>query len=182
MDNKVASSYKTQILISIVVAIIVIALKVARGPVEMATMALGALLGTFLLDLEYFIHAYFFEPEAEFSVNLKAYIKHKDIFGTFKFIQYHKNELKDKALNSALFQLILVGIVIYISYATTAYFIKAMAFSVYASSIYLMLETYFQSGSGNEWFWALKSKPDKNGVIAYTFVLIAVLIFCLTIF
>lgn len=180
MQQKLASSYKTQILISIVVAVIIIALKVARGPWEIATMAVGALLGTFFLDLEYIIYAYFFEPDAEFSINLKAYIKHKDMPGTLKYIQHHSDDVKDKSLNSALFQLILIPILIYISYATTAYFVKALALSVFANSIYRMAETHLQGN--NDWFWALKSKPDKRGVMAYTLCMLVVLIFCFFVF
>lgn len=180
MEKKLATSYSTQLLVSITTGIAVIAGTIARSLAEILLILVGALLGTFVLDLEYLLYAYFFEPQKDFSVNLKAYIKHKDFIGAIKYIKQHPDDIKDKSLNSALFQLVMIPLLIYISYATTNYFVKALAFSTYANSIYRMVESYYLQKSA-EWFWALKNKPDKRGLIAYSIILILVLIFCLSV-
>lgn len=181
MLKKLLTYYKLPLLISVTLTVTLLALGVVRKALGITEVVLGCLLGTFILDAEYLMYAYILEPKSEFAKSVFGYIKYKDFAGLIDFINQHKNEVKDKALNSALFQAILVPISIYAVYASTSLFIKAFVLSILASSIYKLIEAYFD-GKSDAWFWAIKSRPSKGGVVVYIIFLIIVLIFCLYIF
>lgn len=180
MIKKIFTYYKLPLLISITLIITILALAVVRQAWGITEVVLGCLLGTFVLDMEYIMYAYILEPQSEFAKTVFGYIKYKDFNNLVEFINQHKGEVKDKALNSALFQAIIVPMAIFVVYASTSLFIKAFVLSVLASSIYKLIEAYFE-GKSDDWFWAIRSRPKKEGVILYIVALITVLIICLNI-
>jgi len=181
MFLKIASQYKTQLFISIILSIVLIALKVTTQPVQIGLIVLGALLGTFVLDMDYFIHAYFLEPTSDFSKTLTGFMKHGDLGNALSYVYYHRDEIKDKTLNSVLFQVVLGGLIIFVASSDAPYFIKALVFSTFVNSIYRMYESHLLKKT-DEWFWALKSKPKNNGVGVFAVVLLGILVYCLSIF
>lgn len=181
MIKKVISIYKIPLLLSITLTIVLLAMGVVRNPIDIFATVLGCLLGTFILDSEYVLYAYIFDADSDYSKNIRGYIDHKDYKGLLVYIETHRNDLKDKSLNSALFQAILAPICIFAVYASTSYFIKAFVLSVFLNSIYKLIEVYFE-GDLKDWFWAVKSKPNKQGFLLYTISLVGILIFCLNIF
>jgi hypothetical protein len=181
MIKKVFSFYKTPLLISLVLSIVLIALN-SHKPVEYLTQVfLGAFVGTFFLDIEYFLYAYLFEPQADFSKTLLGFIKHGDVFNALSYLNYHKDEIKEKSINSGVFQVVLAFICISIVLATTFTIVQALVLSMFTNSIYKFGEHYFK-GSVDEWFWALKKTPSKPVLLAYTISLFGILIFCLYFF
>jgi len=162
MDKKSVLSLRTQFIISAVVAIVFLATVVERSTISAVFTVLASLLGTLVLDLEYPLYAYFFEPERGFSKN-------------FRYVFYNKGDVVDKSLNSALFQIIFAVLTVLVAYTSTSRIVTALVFSIFANSIFKMWEHYF-SGQTDEWFWALKNKPDKKGVILYSAAMIAVLV------
>lgn len=181
MIKKILSYYKLPLLISATLTITLLALGVIRKPWPIAEIVIGCFLGTFILDLEYVMYAYILEPNTEFAKSVVGYIKHKDFGGLIGFVNTHKSEVTDRALNSALFQAILVPIAIFAVYASQSLLIKALILSTFASSIYKLIESFFE-GKTAEWFWAMKVKPTKTGVIGFIMFLVLVLIYCLYIF
>ncbi|KKS30966.1 hypothetical protein A2380_04025 [candidate division WWE3 bacterium RIFOXYB1_FULL_43_24] len=175
MDKKPSLSLQTQLIISAVVAIVFLAAVVERSAINTVFIILASLLGTFVLDIEYPLYAYLFEPEKGFSKNFKNYIKDKDYKGALKYVFYNRGDVVDKSLNSALFQIIFAVLTILVAYTSTSRIVTALVFSVFANSIFKMWEHYF-NGQTDEWFWALKNKPDKKGVIVYSAALILVLV------
>lgn len=181
MFKKLWNFYKIPLLISLTLAIVLIGIKVEREVLGITLIVLGSLIGTFFLDLDYFIWAFFLEPASDFSKTLAAYTKHADFINIVNHIYYHKNELQEKTLNSVFFQIVLAAMSV-VAVSTTHYnLVKALVLSIFANSIYRMLECYFE-GRTNEWFWALKNKPGRSGVILYGIVLIVVLIFSVRLF
>lgn len=180
MIKKIFTYYKLPLLISITLIITILALAVVRQALGITEVIIGCLLGTFVLDTEYIMYAYILEPQSEFAKTVFGYIKYKDFTNLLEFINQHKDEVKDKALNSALFQAIIVPMAIFVVYASTSLFIKAFILSTLASSIYKLIEAYFE-GKADDWFWAIRSRPKKEGVILYIMALIIVLVFCLNI-
>ena len=83
MDKKSVLSLRTQFIISAVVAIVFLATVVERSTISAVFTVLASLLGTLVLDLEYPLYAYFFEPERGFSKNFRNYVKDKDYKGGF---------------------------------------------------------------------------------------------------
>ena len=175
MDKKSVLSLQTQFIISAVVAVVFLAAVVESSVVNIVFIVLASFLGTFVLDLEYPLYAYFFEPEKGFSRNFKNYIKDKDYRGALKYVFYNKGDVVDKSLNSALFQIIFAVLTVLVAYTSNSRIVTALIFSIFANSIFKMWEHYF-NGQTDEWFWALKNKPDKKGVILYSAAMIMVLV------
>lgn len=181
MDKKVFSIYKLPVTISITLSILLIALGTVRAPLEIAAIVAGTLLGTFILDFEYVLDAFFLEPKKDFSRTLASFIKHSDLANAIKHIYYHKDEFKDNSLNSALFQVIIAFLSILVIYSTRSLFAQAFVLSIFANTIYALFEHLFNNRT-DDWFWALKNKPTRQKVYIYIFGMLLIFCFCLYLF
>lgn len=170
--------YNLPILISLTLSVIFIALPVIKNPITIALVFIFSLLGVFVLDLDYFIHAYFIEPELPFSKNLKAYTKHGDYFGALRYIQINGDEVEDKTLSSALFQSLFALFCIFVVSSQVYFPIKAFVLSILANTIYKSLEIYFTKDL-TAWFWSFKNVPDKKGFMLYMLFVCSIFIYCL---
>lgn len=148
------------------------ALKMERDPLNIFLMLLGSFLGTFLLDFDYLIHAYFIEPEQPNSGLIKDYVKHKDVQGLLLFVQSHKFDFEDRTLNSALFQLVLGAASIFVMTANVTIFLKIFIAAAFVNSIYRFMEEYLQ-GKVENWFWSFKMEMKPLNVYLYLLLLIA---------
>ena len=178
MIKKIFTYYKIPLLISATIFITILALGVVRNTLSIVEVMIGALMGTFILEIEYLLYPYIFEPKSDFAKSVFGYVKHKDYSNLIAFINEHKNDIKDKSLNSALFQAILAPTSIYVIYSSASYFVKALVLSTFANSIYKLIESYFE-GTTKEWFWAIRGTPKKEGVMVFIVGSILVLAFCL---
>ena len=178
MQKSPLSFYKVPLLISFTLGVVITALGVIREPMQIGFVFVGTILGTFVLDLEYVLNAILVEPGRDFSKTLLAYIKHNDIANAIRHIQAHKDDFKEKSLNSALFQIILAFLSVLVIYSTRTFFTKALVLSVFANSIYVMFEYYYQNKL-DEWLWTFKAKPSKKGFLMYASVIVFVFAFCL---
>jgi hypothetical protein len=131
---------------------------------------LGALAGTFFLDLDYFIHAYFIKPEDPFSTQLRDYVKSKDIIGALNYIIFHGNDIKNKTLNSAFFQVCLSIFSLYASSSNVSPFFKVMIISILLNSIYRFIYFYIQK-EHEDWFWILKKNPGPIAILIYNLII-----------
>lgn len=179
MLKKIIDLYKFPLLLAVFVTVAILALTVQSNPIQIALVILGALCGAFFLDLDYILHAYFLEPESEFGKSVQGYICHRDYKGLANYIFYHKNDLKEKTLNSAIFQLVLGGASILVVSSTAGNFAKALVISAFVNSMYRLAEQHFEYKNTDDWFWALKNKPDKKGLVIYSTTLIGVLLLSL---
>ena len=176
MLKKVVELYKFPLLLTVFVSIAILALTVQKDPIQIAFIILGAIAGAFFLDLDYIIHAYFLEPESDFGKSVQGFIHHKDFKGLANYIYYHKNDLKEKTLNSAIFQLVLGGASVLVVSSTASNFAKALVISAFVNSMYRLAEQHLEYKNTSDWFWAFKKAPDKMGLAIYSSMLIAVLI------
>jgi len=179
MLKKIWNVYKIQLLVTLTLIIVIISVKVFKTPQIIFVASLGALLGTFLLDLDYFVYAYFLEPEKTFSKTLRGFMQHKDLAGAINHIFFNKDEVKEKTLNSVLFQIALAGASIFVTSSSSSLLIKTLVLSAFANSIYKMADYYFDDKS-DQWFWSLKKMPTENGILIYGLVLVLVLVYSLT--
>lgn len=170
---------KIPILLSITLSVVILALRVERDLLAIFFIVFGTLLGTCILDLDYILYAYFLDPTADFSVNFIAFIKHRDFGGAIKYLAYHRHDVKDKALNSVVFQVVLVAAALYVLTAPVALFLKCLILSILLQSIYKLLDLYMDN-SAEEWFWILKTKPTKSGLIAYLGIILILFVYLLT--
>lgn len=171
MDKKVVGIYKIPLLISLTLAIVLIALGTIRAPFDISLVFVAAIAGTFVLDMEYLIDAFFVDPKKDFSRTLVSFLKHSDWTNAIKHIYYHKDEFKDNALNSALFQVIIGFLSILVVFATRSLFGQALVLSIFANSIYVLFEHLFNNKT-DEWFWILKEKPTRKQVYGYVFLML----------
>jgi len=176
MLKKVVELYKFSLLLAVFVSIAILALTVQTNPVQIAMVILGALAGAFFLDLDYIIHAYFLEPESEFGKSVQGFGHHNDFKGLANYIYYHKNDLKEKTLNSAIFQLVLGGASVLVVSSTASNFAKALVISAFVNSMYRLAEQHFEYKNTGDWFWAFKKAPDKMGLAIYSGILLGVLV------
>lgn len=166
--KKIWSIYKIQLLLSLTLFIALLALTKTNFALDIAQIFLGCLVGTFILDLDYVIYAFFTDPNKDFSVTLKGYFRHKDFANALSYIFYHKNEVKEKTLHSALFQVVLCGLTFFLVFAPLNLFTKALIITGFGNSLYRMAEAYHsEEDQVYEWFWMLKEKPSLKGVKVY---------------
>ncbi len=181
MIKKIAAIYKTPILVSAVLSIVLAAARVELKPLNLLFIAIGAFFGTFLLDLDYIIYAYFLEPKTDFSKTVVGFLKHGDVANALNYIYYHKDELKDKTLNSALFQVVLGVFMFFVISTETNLVIKTLVVSTFVNSIYRLYENYYMHKT-DDWFWILKQKPTTQMIKVYFLLLLGVLVYCITIY
>ncbi len=181
MIKKFFEIYKIQLLVVIALTIVLLAVGLFKTPTDIAFISVATLLGMFTLDLDYILYAYFIEPDKDFSRNLRGYLAHRDITGVLDHIKHNKNEVEDKTLNSALFQILLAGITIFAMSSTASFAVKAFIISTFANSIFRFTDFYYD-GKIAEWFWALKSTPTSNRVILYGILMVSVLVYSISLF
>lgn len=179
MLTKVLNIYKAYLLIALTLFVVILGVTVERRPVEILLLLAGCLLGAILLDVDYILSAYILDPDTDFSNNLKGYIQHKDILGSIIYMHTHKNDIKEKTLHSALFQIVLTGLMLFVVSSDASIFIKALVVSTLVNSIYRMYEEYF-AGNMDNWFWSFKTKPGKQVFIAFSLALLIVLVYTFT--
>lgn len=132
----------------------------------------GAILGIFILDLDYFIHAFLLEPKSQVSNLIKTYIKDKDIIGAFNYIILHSDQFENKTLNSLVFQVALsIFSMLIVIDPGVPFLIKAMVISTLLNTIFRFYYFYFQ-GFGNDWFWILKKIPNKYVVFVINLIVL----------
>ena len=181
MPTKATHLYRIPLLLSITLTIVLIALRVERDVINLIEIVFGALVGTFVLDLDYIVHAYFIDPSSQFSNMIVSYTKHKDLGGLLTYISIHKYDIEDKTLNSALFQVVLGGAALFVISSNAGLFIKAIVISAFLNSIYRFIEAHME-GRAAQWFWSLKIGHNKISTYIYSLALFATLIYLLVLF
>lgn len=181
MDKQVFSIYKIPLLTSLTLCIVLLALGSISEPLNIFLISLGSMLGMLVPDLEYIIYAYFVEPEKDFSKTVTGFVKHKDISGLLKFINYNKGDIKEKSINSGLFQVAFAIFCVFAISVTTSLFLKALMLSIYVNLLYISIESYYSKNT-DDWFWILKNKPEPNSFILYLAGLSLLFIYILTFF
>lgn len=171
MVNNLFKFYRIPFIISASLAVVLISQVYKGGNLELALIILGAISGMFFLDLDYFLHAYLLEPEDNFSKMLKDYIKQKDLVGAFNYIIFHADEVQNKTLNSAIFQIALIFFNLFIVRSDVSIFFKTLLLTTHLNSIYRFFYFYFQ-GHGRDWFWILKKEPSAIAIYGFNLIVL----------
>jgi len=158
-------------LLALSLGIVILSTNFRGGTLEIILLFLGCILGMFLLDLDYILHAYILEPEENFSRLLRDYIKAKDYLGAYNYIIYHADEVENKTLNSAVFQFALLFFSLFIVRSDLSIFFKGLILSAHLNTIFRFFYFYFQD-HGKDWFWILKKEPSKPVAIAFNAIVL----------
>lgn len=178
LTKKIFEFYKLPLLVSLTLFIILMAMINPREPLQIIMILLGCLLGTFFLDLDYIIYAYFTDKDKAFSQTLRRYLKHKDFGNALAHVYFHQTDVKEKTLHSVLFQVVSGALALFMIFAPINLFAKSIVISIYLNSLYRLAYQYY-TGETKDWFWALKEKPSKEGV--KIFLIINVVLFLIAI-
>ncbi len=164
-------NYKLNLLVSVTLAIVITALKVYRDPISIAATVLGSLLGAFILELEYFINAFWIDPESEFSSNFKSLINQGNYEGLISYINMHKSGLQRRTLHSILFQVTLLLLLLSLPSSIISIFGFTLILSTFIQTFYQMYEDHVERRGVNDWFWVLKQKPGALYKALYLFAM-----------
>ena len=167
--------YKIPLLVSITLSVVIIATTTQRIPLNIFLIFLVSFISILVVDLDYFIHSYFFDPELEFSKNFKAYIKDKDYAGAFVYANVNEDKLSEKTIHSALFQALFALFTIFVAFSDSYIVFKSFVIAILANSIYKYIEYYYTKDIKN-WFWAFKIGSIKEVSAGFLIGLVAVLI------
>ncbi len=173
----ILSTYKLKILVSITLSIVLIALRVEKAPINIIAACVGALLGTFMLELEYIIAAYWTDPDSEFSPNFRELISQGNYATAIIYARKHGYSLKQRTLHSVLFQLVLAFLLYYLVTSFASLLSIALVLSIYIQTFYAMYEENDETHSIVSWFWILKKQPSKGTQILYLLAMVAVLVY-----
>lgn len=174
------SKYKFPLLISLVISILIIALRLETKPLNIILILFGSLIGAFILDLDYMFFTYIVEPKHYFSKNVSESIKKRNYLGALQYISYHKKELRNLPLHSALFQVSLMVLGFYILSSSQEILGKALCLTLIAQMFFEQAKDYAESKKLDEWFWMLKIKPTKQMLIGYFTILSVLFIYFLS--
>lgn len=189
MNRPFFQYYRIPLILAISLAVVIITSKsslIVQGDytdyLNILGIIVGSILGIFILDLDYFLHAYILEPKEEFSLRFRDYIKDKDFFGVFDYIILHSEDIKNKTLNSLVFQVSL-GIFSLVTSGNISlpYLVKAMVISSLLNTIFRFYYFYFQ-GYGKDWFWILKKIPNKYVIGLFNLIVLIIIGFSVSLF
>lgn len=174
MKGAIFQFYRIPLILALSIGLVILSTNFRGTNFDIFLIFLGCILGMFFLDLDYFLHAYFLEPEDNFSKLLRDYIKSKDYAGAINYIIYHADEVENKTLNSAVFQFAIMFFAIFIVRSDLSIFFKALILSTQLNTIFRFFYFYFQ-GHGKDWFWILKKEPSKIGAFGFNFLVLIML-------
>lgn len=178
---KIIKTYRVPLVLSLTLAISLIALNVEKQIISIILIFVGALLGTFILDLDYIIQALYIDIDTAHHGIIKEYIKHKDIPNLLSYISHNKKEFEQRALNSALFQIILLGITLFTVTSTLNVFLKTLVLATFVNSIYRFLEEYLQDRK-TDWFWSIKIETKPLNIYLYLLFMLGGLLYSVYLF
>ena len=167
MIKQIFNKYKFPALISLVLSVVIIALKLESKPLNIALIILGSLLGVFVLDLDYIFYTYLVDPKHYFSGKVSELVRGKNFGSALLYIKHHRDELRNLPLHSALFQVCLIILCFYTLISTRGLFGKALILSTLSQSFFEQAEDYAKNKNLDSWFWMLKIKLSKNLLIVY---------------
>lgn len=179
MPKSFLSYYKLPLLISATLAILVIAIRLESRPAAIFAIFLGALIGTFLLEVDALLQLLFFESESTTSCEFRELWKDRNWEGAFLFFETHKNGGRS-LFKSAIFQVILAALSLYICATSQNPFAPTLVLSSLLGSFYYQFSEYQEKGTIDSWFWVLKEAPGKSFYVGYFIAMGLVVLYSLS--
>lgn len=141
---------------------------------------LGAIVGTFILDLDHLIYWYILNPEVEDSVLARALIKNKDFRGTYRLLQKTHQSHTKLVFHTVLLQLVLLVLAIYLLSSGGSFFGSAL---IMAANLHLLKDVWqdyiFRGKTAViEWFfWQIKVIDIEKYVDIYLILVSLLFVF-----
>lgn len=159
--------YKVPVLISLLIALAVITLGGEHSPIWVAVTFVSVLFGMLLVDLGSVIDAYVVDPSSDYSKNVIDCVKNKRINDLFKLFNERDYEVQEPTVKSALFQLLLMIFVFYVSIGGIAGFAQALVMSFMGSLLYFQMMELQSTKTLKRWFWIYNGKVSDRFYLYY---------------
>ena len=154
--------YSINLVICMSLTVVITALRVEKNILEVSLTFLSTLLGMLFLDVDYFLQAYWNDPDSAFSKGLKELVAQRNLKGSLNYMSMHKAELSKRLVHSAIFQVLLLCSGLMLMSASENIVGIAFVLSALFNLIYRMYEELEDRHSTAAWFWFLKSAPNST--------------------
>lgn len=172
MFKKLLEYYKSPLLLSLALSVVLITARLESNILYIILIFLGAFLGTFLLEIDRLLTFLIFEPKSNLSLEFRGLIKERNFEGALTFFEKQKPvNGGNTLLKSAVFQVILAILSLYICATTVNPFAPALVLSAFSQSFYYQLRDYQEKSDISDWFFVLKERPTKNFYLGYFIIL-----------
>jgi hypothetical protein len=139
---------------------------------------MGTTLGMFFPDLEYLLYAYFIDPSAEKSREVRSFISKRNFNGFVKYLEEKEYSFGELSIRSVLFLFVLMIFIIYAGAGRAFILIQGLALSMYATLLYSALMEFVKTRTLKRWFWMMNvnfHEKEYSGFLILLFVIYIVL-------
>ncbi len=142
----------------------------------------GLLLSTFLFDLDHLLYALVMAPEDAVSIGMRERLVKKDFYGMFDYVIGNRHDFVRLTLHNALFQLVLVVLVVYVLSSSGSHFAKGFVIGMFLHSLVDQVGDFVRVGNINPWFWMLGQTVPLSWQKVYFLTTLFLLFFLLLLF
>lgn len=175
MIIKLLEVYRTYILISVVVFILVVLANLEKvNPLMFIPIFLGCVLIPFIYELDYIFYSYLIEPEAKFSQDIKSLMQQKNYKGVFVYAHENESLLTNSVLRSIITVLGTFAITFLSLFTFTNLVSESILLTFLLTSLYLQSISFF-NGSWRSWYNFIEFIPKAKA--AKAFLILQFLIF-----
>jgi len=178
--NPIIARYKIPLLISLVIAVGMIAFRAESNWLGALYIMIGSILGFIILDLEFPAYAYIMDPSSEKSLKIKELIRSKSLKEFYSFINANEYFLGELSLRSVFFQVAFSIFAIYVF--TTARWVlpQALSLSILVNLFYSQIIELSHQGTLKRWFWIYNGEISKQLQSVYIVIMAIVILFVFT--
>lgn len=185
--NIFVNRYKIPLLISLVVAIGIIALSVESNVFKGLLVFLGSILAMFFLDLEIIIanklwYGEIIENNNKHSISslkkvLDQIINSKSISMYLALVEKIEYRTTSLIFQSAIFQIVLLILTLFLIYTDGNLFVKSFVLSLNAHILYAEFLEYTKTKNIDRWFYFYVGEKSRFFYISYFLVIISIFIY-----
>lgn len=170
----IIARYKIPFLISLMVALAVVALSAESYWLNAVFAFVGAIIGALIFDIDFFLYTLFIDPADNHSVKLR---EQKGIGGYISYISENEYKFEDLVFRSILFQIALIVMTIYVLTTDAFLLVQTFMVALYGNLVYSQIIEYQKTKSLRRWFWLHDNELSKNTYLGC--IIISLVIFVL---
>ena len=178
--NPIFYRYKIPFLIALVVGLAAVVLGGVASWITAVWAFFGAIIGIFIIDMEYVLNAYVIDPSTEVSGFIRELIHKKDYKGYFNFLNNNEYKFKDLAIHSTFFVILLAGFALYTSVGSYWIFAKTLTVTMYAMLVYESIIELARTKTLKRWFWFYNGEISYRASVVYCACLVGILVLIIT--
>lgn len=159
MNNR---EIRSHLLATFIYCLILLPLVVLKWRLGLVFFLIGAGLGTFILDLDHLLYAFFHKPHEPSSHKIRVLFRRRDWQGLLRVLQECHEEHRELFFHQAVFQVIFLIFSFFMVTSTASFLAKGL---VMAANLHLLKDEWQDQIKSpphlNKWlFWQLKTTVD----------------------